>query len=56
MIQQKQSAIDCVNLHKNWGLFYINQKLSLSSKFRTNSLRRCDVKFCLQEKSKEFAK
>jgi len=35
-----------------------NRELSSSSKLRTDtdSLRRCDVKYCMQKKRKEFAK
>jgi len=50
----------CDNFHWNWGfIFYYgsrNRKLSLSSKLHTDSLCRCDVKFCLQKKTQRICK
>jgi len=54
MIQHQSAVIVSIYIEIGAYFFYYgsrNRKLSLSSKFRTDSLRRCDVQICLQKKT-----
>jgi len=56
-----QSALSVwifIEISKSFSYYYgnRNRKLSPSSKLRTDSLRGCDVKICLQKKRIKFEK